>query len=182
MSGVVLFIIALGLAIDVLMVALTCGLKLKQILWGPYLKVAGAFGLFQGGMAALGLGLGFLGQSFLRPYARYVAMGIFLGLALKSLHEFLQTKSPRICLGCQKSFCLFMLAIATSIDALVVGIPLACYEVPYLEAIILIGGTSFGVALLGLFLGRGLQRVFGRWPSLVAVVIFMVLAAKALQG
>jgi putative Mn2+ efflux pump MntP len=182
MSFVVLLMIALGLAIDVFMVALTCGLKLKQIQWGPYLKIASAFGLFQGGMAALGLGLGLLGQSFLRPYARYVAMGIFLGLALKSMREFLQKKTPHLCLGCHKNSCLLVLAVATSVDALVVGIPLACYEVHPGAAISLIGGTSFLLAIGGLFLGRGLSRLLGRWPSLVAVLIFMLLAAKALQG
>ncbi len=179
-----LMMVAIGLGIDALMVAISCGLKLGQRIWVTYLKIAGAFGLFQGGMTALGMGVGHLGYSFLKPYAHYIAMGIFVGLALKAWQEFYKQKKESHCVAClcQRPWCLLLLAVATSVDAFAVGIVLVCYDVAAGLAIGTIAVVAFLLSGGGLLLGQGLGRILGRWPSLVAMVIFMVLAAKALQG
>ncbi|MBP5296083.1 MAG: manganese efflux pump, partial [Bacteriovoracaceae bacterium] len=77
---------------------------------------------------------------------------------------------------------LLLLAVATSIDALAVGVVLAFYRISIGGVIGLIAGVAFLMSLFGLFLGRSLGRLLGHWPSLVAMVIFMILAVKALQG
>ena len=184
MAFSLLIIVAIGLGIDALMVAISCGLKLGSRRWGPCCKIAGSFGLFQGGMTALGIGVGRLGYTVFKPYAHYIAVGIFLGLALKSLQEFYKQKKQQhlvTCL-CQRPLCLFILAVATSVDAFAVGIVLACYEVGVGWAIGTIALTALLMSWGGLFLGHSLGRWLNRWPSLAAMVIFMILAVKALQG
>ncbi|MBP5297111.1 MAG: manganese efflux pump, partial [Bacteriovoracaceae bacterium] len=97
MSFSLLLIIAISLGVDAMVVSLSCGLKVGRIIWPAYLKIALAFGIFQGLMTAIGLGLGHLGYVFFQPYAHLIATGFFLGLAGKSLHEFIkQNKSPKL--------------------------------------------------------------------------------------
>lgn len=157
MTHLEIWLIAVGLAMDCLAVSVSSGIILKRIQWKTMLIMAAFFGLFQGLMPFLG----WLGASrfshLIKDVDHWIAFGLLLCLGGKMIGESFKKED------CKREFDLTSLkvvsalAIATSIDALAVGISFAFLGMntfaSILSPILIIGFVSFALSLAGLVFG-----------------------------
>lgn len=157
MSNLEIWLLALGLAMDCFAVSIASGIILKRTRWRPMLTMAIFFGLFQALMPLIGWMCVSFFSHLIESIDHWIAFGIlaFLGgrMVRDSLkkeeerHEFDPT-SLRVVLG---------LAVATSIDALAIGVSFALLNIKGCAAILssigIIGFVSFAMSLIGLGFG-----------------------------
>lgn len=183
MSVVELLLVSLALSLDAFAVALSCGMRLPSDRVHKFLKIAAAFGIFQAVMPLLG---SLLSKYFLAQYiARYswaVSFLVFGALAAKTFYDYFtghEEGRQAACL-CQGYRCLLSLAVATSIDAFLIGSVLGLKQVSLPVAVAWIGGVTFLNSLIGCFLGNRAAGFLSRYARLLAGVILLALAVKAL--
>ena len=103
---------------------------------------------------------------------------IFVFLGVKFIKEALSAKSSKPC--CVGIACLFLIGIATSIDAFSAGISLALYGNKILKPAILITMITFANSILGFFIGGKLQKMSCRSLEVIAGVTLILLGLKAI--
>lgn len=182
MSDIEIWFLAVGLAMDCLAVSITSGIILQRVQWRPMLTMALCFGLFQGLMPLIGwFGSTWFSDLFAQA-DHWIAFAIlaFLGgrMVKEALHadgaehhEFDPTSLPVI----------LALSVATSIDALAVGVSFACLGLRGLSEIghpvLVIGLVSSVLSWLGLQLGIRFGQGFARrlkaelWGGLILILI-----------
>lgn len=150
-----LIIIAIGLAMDAFAVAISQGLCLKKMDWKKALVIGVYFGGFQAGMPLIGYFLGSKLQEKIMAYDHWIA---FVLLAFIGINMIIESRDKTES-SCEviKSKKLFVLAIATSIDALAVGVTFAFFEVDIISAVSIIGIITLVISILGVKIGN----VFG---------------------
>ncbi len=147
-----LFILALGLSMDAFAVSICKGLSLGRIR-GRHLAVAGAwFGGFQALMPLIGFYLGRFFADLITAYDHWIAFFLLLFIGGKMIWEALDPKEDRVD-GAMDAKSMFPLAVATSIDALAVGVTFAFLDVNILPAVLFIGVTTFLCSALGVKVG-----------------------------
>lgn len=181
MTGFEIWLLAVGLAMDCFAVSIASGIILKRTQWRPMLIIALCFGFFQALMPLLG----WIGASFfshlIESIDHWIAFAIlvFLGgrMALESFKDE----------DCKKEFdptrlkVVFALAIATSIDALAVGVSFAFLNFKsfsdIFSSISIIGFVSFTLSMIGLFFGIrcgcGIARKLRAelWGGIILIII-----------
>ena len=151
-----LFLIGVGLSMDAFAVAICQGLCMPKLHWRYAAVIALFFGGFQALMPFLGWELGsqFAGQ--IQSIDHWVAF-VLLGLiGVNMIREALGPEEESACAVAEKLDLrrLLVLAVATSIDALAVGVTFAFLEVRILPAVTLIGSTTFCLSLAGVVVGK----------------------------
>ena len=154
-------VIGTGLAMDCFAVSLSAGAAYPS----DHLRIALAyslsFGVFQSAMCLLGwfLGVGF--ASLISAYDHWIAFFLLLIVGLKMIREGLEEGPPQPERPAFATLALLSLAVATSIDALAVGLSFAVLDIdPYLPAVI-IGLVALAFSIAGVASGRKLARVVG---------------------
>ena len=153
MSLLEIIIIAIGLSMDSLAVSLVCGVQ-NCINWKETLRIAFFFSLFQGGMPFFGwlLGDAFL-QSF-KSYNHYIAFSIFLLIGIKMLYDsFKDTAKNRIFL-IDNLRVIIGLSIATSLDALIVGMSFGFLNINIIKTMLIIFVITFLFSITGIRIGK----------------------------
>ena len=148
MSLIELFLIAVGLSMDAFAVAVCKGLAMPKMSW----KGAAIVGLYFGGFQALMPFLGYLlGAGFKDAISAYDHWVAFILLALIGGNMIRESREDEEeSLDASLSFrSMVLLAIATSIDALAVGVTLAFLDVPILSSVCFIGVVTFCLSLVG---------------------------------
>lgn len=181
MSIVELLLVAVGLSMDAFAVSVCKGLGMRRIDGRIALILAALFGAFQGLMPVLGW---FMGSQFLwliQPVDHWIAFGLlsFIGgkMVWDALHEdpdgeVVQTRVD------WREF--LMLSVATSIDALAVGISYAALDVDISWAALLIGATTFVLSLVGVVVGHLFGKRFERPAQVVGGVVLIGIGVKVL--
>jgi putative Mn2+ efflux pump MntP len=131
------------------------------------LRVGIAFGLFEGLMPVLGLAIGQALAGTLGSYGRYLGAGLLVLTGAYTIWQGRRTgeverSEERGVIATRQ---LFILAIALSIDNLVVGFALGVYRIPLLVAAVTMAVVSIGLSLLGLELGSRLGARVGEWSE-----------------
>jgi putative Mn2+ efflux pump MntP len=178
-----LLLISLALSLDAFSVALSCGMRLPANRYRKFLKIAVAFGLFQAVMPLLGSVLSkFFLARYIAQYAYLISFLVFAALALKTFYDFFTsgTEETKATCACSGYRCLVSLSIATSIDAFLIGAVLGLQEVSLTVAAAWIGGVTFINSLIGCLLGNQVVGFLNRYARLLAGVILLILAIKAL--
>ena len=141
MSIVELFILAVGLSMDAFAVSICKGLSLGKIK-PKHMCIAGAwFGGFQALMPLIGYYLGSLFADMVTRYSHWVAFALLLAIGGNMIKESLgEEENVSNDMGFKS---MLLLAIATSIDALAVGVSLAFLKVAILPAVLFIGCITF---------------------------------------
>ncbi len=150
-----LFLIALGLAMDAGAVSICKGLSVDRIKPSHQLKVGCYFGGFQALMPLIGYFLGVQFQSLIESVDHWIAFVLLSLIGINMIREAMgeeETIDASFSAGA-----MLPLAVATSIDALAVGVTFAFLKVEILPAICFIGVVTFVVSVAGLMLGN----VFG---------------------
>lgn len=181
MSVLEIWLLAVGLAMDCFAVSIASGIILKRVVWRPMLVMALFFGLFQGMMPLLGWIGASLFSHLIEEIDHWIAFGILAFLGGRMIAESFKDEE------CKKDFdptrlkVVIVLAIATSIDALAVGVSFAFMNIKSYAEIMptigIIGLVSFVLSMAGLLFGMrfgcGLARKLKaeRWGGVILVGI-----------
>ena len=177
-----LFLIGIGLSMDAFAVAICRGLAMPRLNW----RHAGIIGLFFGGFQALMPLLGWLlGSGFARYIQNVDHWVAFVLLALiggNMIREALSPEEEEACGACGKLDYrqLFLMAVATSIDALAVGVTFAFLDVKIVPAISIIGATTFCLSVAGVAVGNYFGTRYKRRAELAGGCILVLLGLKIL--
>lgn len=151
-----LLLLALGLSMDACAVSVSNGMCFKKIVKKEILLMAIAFGFFQGFMPVLGYLLGQTFSGFISAFDHWVALILLGAIGLKMIIETIRDMKSEGCCDGERPFTMQVLllqAVATSIDALAVGISFAVMDVNIWSAACFIGIVTFACSLAGSFLG-----------------------------
>lgn len=172
-------LISLGLAMDCFAVSLGIGSGGGPRNWRSILRLAFHFGLFQGGMAALGWFAGSRIVNLIAGFDHWLAFILLAWVGGKMIRESFSAEAE----DCGKENLtrgksLVILSIATSIDALAVGLSLGLIDGSILSASLTIGVVSFALSILGYLLGNRLGCRFGKRMELVGGLILLAIGIK----
>ena len=179
MGIIELLLLAVGLSMDAFAVSICKGLSVKRATWKECSKCGLWFGGFQALMPLAGFFLGSLFADAIVSFDHWVAF-ILLGLiGFNMLREALskEDEEPDPSLSFQT---MLVMAIATSIDAMAVGISFAFLEVNVFSAVTLIGAITFLLSALGVKLGAAFGCRFKSKAELAGGVILISLGLKIL--
>ena len=146
-------LIGIGLAMDAFAVSICKGLSMKKINIKNIIIIALYFGIFQAIMPFIGFTLGRGFENFVIQIDHWIAIILLSFIGINMIRESLSSKEEEN--NDDISFkTMIVLAIATSIDALAVGITFAFLEVNILNAILIIGIITFLISILGTIIGN----------------------------
>jgi putative Mn2+ efflux pump MntP len=172
--------IAVGLSMDALAVSVVTGAAYKQLHVRHTLRMAGFFGGFQAIMPAIGYLAGMTFSQYILGYDHWVAFGILAVIGLKMIYESFKIKEERKTMHPANIALLFVLAIATSIDALAVGITLSLITKQIAEAVIIIGLVTFGLCCAGVYIGKRFGHFFESGIEAIGGLVLIGLGIKIL--
>ena len=175
-----IFLLAIGVSMDAFAVAICKGLAMKKATLKAGAVVGGWFGGFQALMPLIGFFLGSLFAEAIQAVDHWVAFGLLAVIGGSMLKEGLEKGCDCEGHNADLSFkTMFVMAVATSIDALAVGISLAMAgNVNIWIAITLIGLTTFGFSALGVKLGNVFGCRFEKKAQLAGGIILLLLGLK----
>ena len=160
MTNIDIFLLAIAMSIDAMVVSFSQGLIFKTSKYKNSLLLGIFFGFFQFLMPILGYFLTTGVYKYLQNLDKYIVMTIFLALGIKFIKDaFAKKEEEKVC--CIGISCLLMLAIATSIDAFGAGISICFAKANIWFASVLIGVITFINSLLGFWSAQ----MFRNFPS-----------------
>lgn len=180
-----LLLLAVGLSMDAFAVSICKGLKMRKINYKHACIIGLFFGGFQALMPLIGWALGRQFSSYIESVDHWIAFGLLLFIGGKMAIEAIKEKDEEDggnSDDLQKLDIkeLFILAIATSIDALAVGITFAFLNVSILPAISIIGVTTFLFSVVGVAIGNKFGAKYKSKAELVGGIVLMLIGTKIL--
>ena len=184
MNFIALIFTAFALSMDAFAVSITKGITIKNLKKSTAVKMALAFGLFQGGMPLLGWILGFSFKDYIEAIDHWIAFIVlgFIGFnMIKGFFEERKEEKSELEISATTNESdvsnkeIIMLAIATSIDALAVGISFAFLNVSIIPAASIICIITFLVCVVGVFVGNKVGDIFHGYAELVGGVILILI-------
>ncbi len=157
MSLLELFIIAVALSMDAFAVSICKGLCMPKMKWNNAVIVGLYFGAFQSGMPLIGYLLGSQFQEAITAFDHWVAFILLGAIGISMIKESFSKEMEECDVSPMAPRNMILLAIATSIDALAVGVTFAFLQVHIFPAVSFIGATTFTLSVLGFKVGN----VFG---------------------
>lgn len=175
-----LFLLAIGLSMDAFAVSVCIGLTLKKIDIKNFIIVGLYFGGFQIGMPLIGYAITTLFAEKIIAYDHWIAFGLLCFLGVKTIVEGLKKEEQskiEVSLNPKK---MIPLAVATSIDALAVGISFAFLDVDIIPAVLFIGITTFLISMAGVKIGNIFGTKFKSKAEIAGGVILILIGVKIL--
>lgn len=169
--------IAVGLAMDAVAVSMAGGAMIRCVRLQHALRMAVLFGGFQGLMPLIGYLAGSGARGYLLTAGAWVAFGLLAGIGIKMMWESRLVKDSNTCDPARWSV-IFLLAIATSIDALAAGFSLAMLDWSIWLPVVIIGLVTFGLSLGAVYLGSWIGNRYGSWIEFSGGVILLGIAVK----
>ncbi len=178
-----LFVLAIGVSMDAFAVSICKGLSVKKARLKEMTICGAWFGGFQCLMPLIGFFLGALFYNAISSFDHWVAFGLLALIGINMLKEAFEKEEE--CAGCKCADftvkTMFVMAVATSIDALAVGISLAMAgNVNIWIAIALIGATTFLMSALGVKIGNVFGAKYEKRAQIAGGIILILLGAKIL--
>jgi len=175
-----ILILAAGLGMDALAVAIGAGIALKSPSQVPALRLSSSFGFFQFIMPVIGWYAGQTISTFIRDYDHWLAFILLAAIGGKMIRDALKGGKEFASPDPTRGIPLLMLSIATSIDALAVGLSLAFLKEAILYPSVIIGVVAFAMTWTGVAFGGRLGRVFGRKVEIAGGLILIGIGVKIL--
>jgi len=170
--------IALALAMDAFAVALGVGAALGRPKGRQFFRLAWHFGLFQFMMPIVGWGAGRYVADFTGGFDHWVAFALLVFIGAKMIWEAVRSHDRRRSADPTRGLSLVALSVATSIDALAVGLTFAFLGVRVWEPAVVIGVVAGVLTLVGLAVGAGAGRLFGRWAEVAGGCVLIAIGVK----
>jgi len=171
--------IALGLALDAFAVAIGTSICLGKVSWRQTFRLGWHFGLFQALMPVLGWIAGLTVADLIRAWDHWVAFALLITIGGKAVYEALQKKEDACpTFDPTKGWSLVILSVATSIDALAVGLSFAALDVRIWAPAVVIGIVAAALTTVGMLAGARLGARFGRRMEAVGGLVLIGIGIK----
>ena len=173
-----LFVIAVGLSMDAFAVSVCKGLSVSRLKVSHSLTCGAYFGAFQALMPLLGWLLGIQFQAMINSIDHWIAFMLLGFIGANMIRESREEEESM-----DSSFgprAMLPLAVATSIDALTVGVTFAFLQVNIVPAVLFIGVTTFVLSAVGVYVGRAFGSRFQNKAELAGGVILILMGLKIL--
>ncbi len=180
MSLFELFILALGLSMDAFAVSICKGLSMQKISIKHYLIIGVYFGSFQAGMPVLGYILGVQFKDYITNIDHWIAFILLALIGINMIKEALSTDEDEAMNDALDVKTMLLLAIATSIDALAVGVTFAFLSVDIVPAVSFIGITTFTLSMIGVKIGNIFGEKFKSKAEFAGGIILILMGLKIL--
>lgn len=171
-------LLSFSLALDAFSVSVAGGMNSPKAKIRQAATVASFFGGFQIGMPVLGFLLGSSMKGVVSAVDHWIAFGLLGIIGLKMIHEAFDEKAVRKNLLDLKT--LILLSVATSIDALAVGVTLGLVEIPFIMSVISIGLVTFILCFLGFLFGKKIGIYFGKKVEIIGGLALIAIGIKIL--
>ncbi len=176
-----ILIIAVSLSADCFAVAIGSSISRKNLPPWQGFRISLSFGLFQAVMVLLGWLAGSRIIEFISAYDHWVAFALLLFVGGRMLWESFHTEEEKEAnIDITKWLLLLTLSIATSLDALAVGLSFAFMEVNLTLACTTIGLVAFIITLFGFFVGKRLGSVVGKRAEMIGGIILIIIGLRIL--
>ncbi|RHQ41184.1 MULTISPECIES: manganese efflux pump MntP [unclassified Roseburia] len=179
-----LLLMGAGLSMDAFAVSICKGLSMRKVNKKQCLVIGLFFGGFQALMPFIGWVLGSQFEQYITSIDHWIAFILLGFIGGKMVVEAIREKDEAVEVGKMDSPLdlkeMFILAIATSIDALAVGITFAFLQVPIVEAVSIIGITTFVISVIGVYVGNFFGNRYKKKAELAGGIILILIGLKIL--
>jgi putative Mn2+ efflux pump MntP len=180
MGLIAIIIMAVGLAMDAFAVSIISGSAYKQLKVKHALRMAVFFGGFQAFMPLIGSLAGLSVKEYIANYDHWAAFGLLSAVGGKMIYESFKIKSAEEKFNPSNIFVLLVLSVATSIDALAIGITISLLRVSIVMAVVIIGMVTFVLSYVGVFVGKKFGHFFENKIKAAGGLVLIALGAKIL--
>lgn len=171
--------IGVGLAMDAVAVSLVSGLAKPQLARGDALRLASTFGLYQAIMPVIGFVLGTAAHAWVAHFEHWIAFVLLAAIGGKMAWEGLHFSADEVRGDPFAWRGLLLKGLATSIDALAVGVTIAVLDMPVWVSAAVIGAITFTLCLPAVWLGA---RLGTRWAASAEVVGGLILIGMGIKS
>ena len=180
MTFVELLLIAVGVSMDAFSVSVCKGLTTRRFSMRMALVCGLWFGTFQALMPVIGYLLGLQFACFIESVDHWIAFGLLFLIGANMIREAVAGKEDSKQTNALDFKTMLLLAIATSIDALAVGVSFACIEVELWASVAIIGLTTFVFSVLGVKIGNVFGTKFKKNAEVFGGIILILIGLKIL--
>jgi putative Mn2+ efflux pump MntP len=173
-------LIAVGLAMDAFAVSIASGMTITRNRRRAGFLTAAFFGGFQMLMPVIGWAVGLSLADLISSVDHWIAFGLLAFIGVKMIYEGTKKEEERQSATELKMHSLLILSVATSIDALMVGLSFAFLQTSIALPIAAIGVVTFALSLIGFYFGNGLGKVFGHRIEIAGGVVLILIGVKIL--
>ena len=173
-----ILLIAIGLAMDAFAVSTAHGMTIQNRKVTTGLVMAGSFGLFQAFMPVLGWLAGLTFIELIASFDHWVAFGLLAFIGGKMIYSARGSKEEKE--AKLTAPVLLILSVATSIDALAVGLSFSLLRVSITTPVVLIGVVTFLLAFAGFSFGNKLGNFFERKVQVIGGIVLIAIGVKIL--
>ncbi|MGL5752678.1 MAG: manganese efflux pump MntP family protein [Paraclostridium sp.] len=170
MSLTFILLTSFALSMDAFAVSLSKSMNLKKLDYKTGFKISFLFGLFQGGMPLIGYTLGIGFADYIKSLDHWIALILLCFIGSQMIFDKKEVKSSLI-----TNKDILLLSIATSIDALAVGVSFAFLEISIIPIITAIALITFLVCLIGVFIGSKIGSCLGKIAQLVGGILLILI-------
>jgi manganese efflux pump family protein len=180
-------LIALALSTDAFAVSIASGICVAELSFRHALRASFFFGIFQFAMPIIGWFLGGTFRRYIQGFDHWIAFGLLAFVGGKMIRESFGVKDPHACSDEEKSKSdirslktLLLLSVATSIDALAVGLSYSMIHSPIFLPSLVIGLVTFALSMVGVEFGKRVGAKFERWAVVAGGVVLIGIGVKLL--
>ena len=177
-------LLGVSLSMDALAVSVSTGICVPDLKKRDALKIGLYFGGFQALMPTLGWLLGTSVIDYISAFDHWIAFGLLALIGIKMIADALRGKEEQKACGVRESMLshktLFFMAVATSIDALAVGVSLALVQADISAGAAIIGVTTFLLSFMGATLGKRLGSAFEKKAMVIGGIVLIGIGLKIL--
>lgn len=179
MSIIEIILISIGLGMDAFAVSICKGLSMKKMNWKKAFIIGAYFGVFQALMPFIGYELGINFKDAIQEIDHWIAFFLLASIGINMIREALKKEDDDA--NDDVGFkTMIVLALATSIDALAVGVTFAFLEVQIIIPIIMIGIITFAMSVIGVKIGNYFKDKFKDKAEILGGIILIGMGAKIL--
>jgi len=172
--------LAVGLSFDTFAVSVSCGIIKREIRFSEAVRIAFSLGFFQALFPLIGWFIGHFLNSLIQNMDHWIAFGLLLIIGIKMIIEGIRKKEENFFYDPMKWSVLLSMSVATSIDALAVGLSFGFIETRMLIPVLVIGGVTFIAAMLGMLFGKNISGEKSHRSIIIGGVILILLGVKIL--
>ncbi|HLN53625.1 MAG TPA: manganese efflux pump MntP family protein [Lentimicrobium sp.] len=184
MDLISIFLIAFGLSMDSFAVSVSSGIILPAIRFNKAIIIAFSLAFFQGLMPFAGWLMGLTLQEYIKPVDHWVAFVLLALLGIKMIIESRKKEEDRSDFNPLKPSVLLTMSVATSIDALVVGVSLSFIAMTdtflWITPVLVIGSVTFIMSMLGILFGKNLGNQFGKKMEMLGGIVLFLIGVRIL--
>lgn len=171
--------LAISLGMDCFAVCIAAGMVVREGRLAVILKIAVLFGIFQTCMTLLGWMGGTFIISWIKPFDHWIAFGLLILIGGKMIQEGLTNSEERV-IDYHSLTILLLFAVATSIDALAVGLSLAVLQVQIFLPALIIGAGAFLMSGAGFWIGDRLGNHIGSRAEIIGGLVLILIGLQIL--